>query len=42
MSTLMRNTVDRLDRPSAYYLSKVQTEKLLGSQFDLFNQTKRC
>ena len=24
MSLLLRNTVDRLDRPSAYYLSKVQ------------------
>lgn len=23
MSTLLRNTVDRLDRPSAYYISKV-------------------
>lgn len=28
MSILMRNTVDRLDRPSAYYISKVRRPSL--------------
>lgn len=34
MSTLVHNTVERLDRPSAYYLAKVRLEIAFG--FDQF------